>query len=144
MLRGVITTTLAPRRQSSGKSTRMTRPGNSAKRRWDIHLLGYFLQEQPTPAFRTWLFDLLASRRARNVKLIENVFSTEQKQDYLKAAACMRAHGIPGFPDPVISGTQVQFPIPAGVDPNSAQFTQARQICSRIIPAGLPYSGNSR
>lgn len=70
-------------------------------------------------------------------------FSTEQKQDYLKAAACMRAHGIPNFPDPVISGTQVQFPIPAGVDPNSPQFTQARQICSRMIPAGLPYSGNS-
>jgi hypothetical protein len=70
-------------------------------------------------------------------------FTTEQKQDYLKAAACMRAHGIPNFPDPVISGTQVQLPIPSGVDPNSPQFTQARQICSRMIPGGLPYSGNS-
>ena len=70
-------------------------------------------------------------------------FSNQQKQDYLRAAACMRAHGIPSFPDPVFSGSQVQLPIPPGVDTNSPQFIQARQTCARMIPAGLPYSGNS-
>jgi hypothetical protein len=70
-------------------------------------------------------------------------FSAAQKQDYLRAAACLRSHGIPNFPDPVFSGSQVQFPIPPSVDTNSAQFTQAKQICARMIPAGLPYSGNS-
>jgi hypothetical protein len=70
-------------------------------------------------------------------------FSAQQKQDYLSAAACMRVHGIPNFPDPVFSRSHVQIPLPAGIDPNSAQFTQARQVCARMIPAGLPYSGNS-
>lgn len=70
-------------------------------------------------------------------------FSTAQKQDYLQAAACMRSHGVPDFPDPVFSGSQVQLPIPPGVDTNSPQFNQARQTCARMIPAGLPYSGNS-
>jgi hypothetical protein len=70
-------------------------------------------------------------------------FSAQQKQDYLRAAVCMREHGIPSFADPVFSGTQVQIPIPPGVDTSSPQFTQARQICSQLIPAGLPYSANS-
>ena len=74
---------------------------------------------------------------------INATFSAQQKQDYLQAAGCMRSHGIPNFPDPVFSGQQVQFPIPPGVDTNSPQFTQARQVCARMIPAGLPYSGNS-
>jgi hypothetical protein len=69
-------------------------------------------------------------------------FSSQQKQDYLKAATCMRAHGIPDFPDPVFSGTEVQLPIPPGVDTNAPQFIHARQICSRMIPAGLPFSAN--
>jgi len=74
---------------------------------------------------------------------INAAFSAQQKRDYLQAAGCMRSHGIPNFPDPVFSGQQVQFPIPPGVDTNSPQFTQARQVCARMIPAGLPYSGNS-
>jgi len=63
-----------------------------------------------------------------------------QQQAYLSAAACMRSHGISGFPDPVFSGGDVRFPIPAGMDPNSPQFLQARQTCQKLIPAGLPYS----
>jgi hypothetical protein len=74
---------------------------------------------------------------------INAAFSAQQKQSYLQAAACMRSHRIPNFPDPVFSGQQVQFPIPPGVDTRSPQFTQARQVCARMIPAGLPYSGNS-
>ena len=70
-------------------------------------------------------------------------FSNQQKQDYLRASTCMRQHGILNFPDPIFSGTQVQLPIPPGVDTNSPQFIQARQTCAQLIPAGLPYSGNS-
>jgi hypothetical protein len=69
-------------------------------------------------------------------------FSSQQKQDYLSAAACMRQHGVPAFPDPVFSGSQVQLPIPPGVDTTSPQFTQARQLCAKKIPAGLPFSAN--
>jgi hypothetical protein len=65
----------------------------------------------------------------------------QDRQDYLKAAACMRSHGITNFPDPIFSGGNVGFPIPSSVNSNSAQFNQARQSCQKLIPAGLPYSG---
>jgi hypothetical protein len=66
--------------------------------------------------------------------------TTQDQDDYLKAAACMRNHGIVGFPDPVFSGGQVDFPIPHGMNPHSTQFRRAREICAMLIPAGLPYS----
>jgi hypothetical protein len=68
-------------------------------------------------------------------------FSAQQQADYLKAAACMRSHNIVGFPDPVFpSPGNVQFPLPAGMDANSARFVAARAICQKLIPQGLPYS----
>lgn len=69
--------------------------------------------------------------------------TAHEQQDYLTAAACMRSHGITGFPDPVFSGGSVSFPIPSSIDTRSERFAQARQACARLIPAGLPYSGNS-
>jgi hypothetical protein len=72
----------------------------------------------------------------------EAPLTAQQQQDYLRAAACMRSHGIAGFPDPSFSGGGVHFPVPSGIDPNSPQFTQARHTCQRLIPAGLPYSGS--
>lgn len=44
-------------------------------------------------------------------------------------ARCMRAHGVPGFPDP--SGGQWNF---TGVNPNSPQFTHAVGICGGQSP----------
>lgn len=68
-------------------------------------------------------------------------FSTQQQADYLKAAACMRSHGIVGFPDPVFpSAGVVRFPLPPGMDANSTPFRAARVICEKLIPQGLPYS----
>jgi hypothetical protein len=69
--------------------------------------------------------------------------TAQEQRDYLKAAACMRSHGITNFPDPVFPGGRVHFPIPAGIDTSSTQFTQARRSCEKLIPAGLPYSGQS-
>ena len=66
--------------------------------------------------------------------------STKDRADYLKAAVCMRNHGIVGFPDPVFSGGQVDYPIPQAMNTKSPQFLRAREICERLIPAGLPYS----
>lgn len=69
--------------------------------------------------------------------------TAQDQHDYLRAAACMRSHGITSFPDPVFSGGGVSFPTPSSsIDTSSPQFTQARQICERLIPAGLPYSGS--
>src|SRR5215469_11011390 len=69
-----------------------------------------------------------------------HALTAQQEQDYLKAAACMRSHGITNFPDPTFSGGSVGR-IPASIDTSSPQFTRARQICERLIPAGLRSSG---
>lgn len=70
-------------------------------------------------------------------------FTTAQQADYLKAAQCMRSHGINGFPDPTFAGGGVRFNLPAGMDANSAPFEAAREICQKLIPNGLPYSASS-
>ncbi len=72
-----------------------------------------------------------------------NPLSVQQQQDYLTGAACMRAHGITNFPDPVFANGGVNFPIPSSIDTHSTRFNQARLICERHIPAGLPYSGSA-
>jgi hypothetical protein len=68
--------------------------------------------------------------------------TAHDQQDYLRAAACMRSHGITNFPDPAFSGGSVSFPIPSSIDTGSTQFTRARQTCEALIPPGLPYSSS--
>jgi hypothetical protein len=65
--------------------------------------------------------------------------TTADQADYLKAAVCMRNHGIAGFPDPVFSSGNVNFPIPQSMNTNSTPFRRAREVCEVLIPAGLPY-----
>lgn len=59
----------------------------------------------------------------------------------LEYARCMRAHGIPNFPDPVSSGHGVSFPSASGLDPQSQQFQAAQQACKSDLPAGALGSG---
>lgn len=66
--------------------------------------------------------------------------TAQEQQDYLKAASCMRSHGITNFPDPTFPGGRVNLSIPSSIDTKSRQFTQAAQTCTKLIPAGLPYS----
>ena len=70
--------------------------------------------------------------------------TAQDQQYYLKAVACMRRHGFSNFPDPVFTGTNVNFPIPSSINTNSAQFISARTVCEKLIPAGLPDSGSTR
>jgi hypothetical protein len=65
-----------------------------------------------------------------------------EQVDYLKAAACMRRHGIPDFPDPTFQSNGVKFNIPSSIDPNSPRVLSALPICRKLIPAGLPYSSS--
>ena len=57
----------------------------------------------------------------------------------LKFAACIRAHGFPGFPDsgrgPGITVGQLQK---LGIDPNSPQFQSARRACLKPLTGVLP------
>jgi hypothetical protein len=66
------------------------------------------------------------------------ILTAQEQQDYLKAAACMRSHGLSNFPDPTFPGGRVSLPVPSGIDTRSRQFTQAAQTCTKLIPAGLP------
>jgi hypothetical protein len=69
---------------------------------------------------------------------------TESDQtDYLRAVACVRTHGFPGFPDPTFTSNNVQFHIPPTINQKSSQFQNAVLTCQKLIPRGLPYSGTS-
>jgi hypothetical protein len=56
----------------------------------------------------------------------------KQKQQALEFARCMRAHGLPNYPDPTFSpagaGKAASHP-PAGVDPSSPAFQRAVTAC---------------
>ncbi|HEY2305769.1 MAG TPA: hypothetical protein VGI05_07815 [Streptosporangiaceae bacterium] len=66
------------------------------------------------------------------------VLTAQEQQDYLRAAACMRSHGITNFPDPTFPAGHVNLPSLSSIDTKSRQFTQAAQTCIKLIPAGLP------
>jgi hypothetical protein len=58
----------------------------------------------------------------------------------IRFADCMRAHGVPNFPDPS-SGGGIQ--IPDGVNPQSPAFQAAQSSCSKLMPGGGPLRGHS-
>jgi hypothetical protein len=62
-----------------------------------------------------------------------------QKQQYLKWAACIRAHGVPGFKDPTFSGGYPQITSSGG---NGAQMQAAEQACSSYLH-GIPGGGGT-
>jgi hypothetical protein len=53
----------------------------------------------------------------------------QQQAQFLKYARCMRAHGLPNFPDPTSSGLTL-----SGIDPNSPPFQTAQKVCSSLLP----------
>ncbi|HTX31017.1 MAG TPA: hypothetical protein VMD09_06510 [Solirubrobacteraceae bacterium] len=58
----------------------------------------------------------------------------------IKFSDCMRANGIPNFPDPS-SGGGIQ--IPNGVDPQSPAFQAAQNRCFKLMPGGGPLHGHA-
>jgi hypothetical protein len=62
---------------------------------------------------------------------------TPQEQSrYLKAAACIRSHGVPNFPDPTFSGGGVHIEH-QGLNESSPAFKAAVQACESLIPGGV-------
>jgi hypothetical protein len=64
----------------------------------------------------------------------------QQLTDDLKFAQCMRAHGVPNFPDPTNSGGQVEFVFSpsSGFNPHSAQLLAKAHQCLHVLPVGSP------
>lgn len=73
----------------------------------------------------------------------QQTITSADRSDYLEAAACMRRHGFPGFPDPTFQNNNVVLHIPSSIDSHSPRFKRAAATCTRLIPAGLPYNGSS-
>lgn len=55
----------------------------------------------------------------------------------IKFADCMRAHGVPNFPDPGSQGA-VQITPSSGINPRSPAFQSAQSACSKLLPGGGP------
>lgn len=56
--------------------------------------------------------------------------TTAQKAAALKFSRCMRAHGVPGFPDPKFPGNRgIGIPEPTGAGASSPAFLHAQQVC---------------
>ena len=52
----------------------------------------------------------------------------------IKLADCMRAHGVPSFPDPKGGGGGVSL-AGTGINPQSPAFKSARLACAKLAPA---------
>jgi hypothetical protein len=66
----------------------------------------------------------------------------KEQQQMLKFAQCMRAHGVPKFPDPKAGGA-LTLGSKNGVDPNTPQFKAAQQTCQKLVPGGPIVSARS-
>jgi hypothetical protein len=62
--------------------------------------------------------------------------SPREQSQFLKAAACIRSHGIPNFPDPTFSGGGVHV-VAKGINLHSPQVRAAEEACQSLIPGGL-------
>jgi hypothetical protein len=57
----------------------------------------------------------------------------------VKFAACMRADGVPNFPDPTGGGIHISSS--SGINPSSPAFQAARARCRHLLPGGGPPTG---
>jgi hypothetical protein len=88
--------------------------------------------------FHGWLVPVNPSQAAQ--KACQHLLPThtlptgaELRQQFLrslKSAKCMRAHGYPHWPDPVMRNGLVPNFVPPGVDVNSPQFQATAKTCS--------------
>ena len=58
--------------------------------------------------------------------------SSAQQQAWLNWARCIRAHGVPDFPDPTFSGSEVHD---SGLAPNSTLIQSAIEACKSHMPS---------
>jgi hypothetical protein len=60
----------------------------------------------------------------------------------LAFSRCMRAHGLPNFPDPSTNGRGIQLSVgpSSGVNPQAPAFQAAQKACGRLLPGGGPSS----
>lgn len=67
------------------------------------------------------------------------------RSQMLKFSACMRAHGLPSFPDPTSDGRGLKMSIGGkdGLNPRSPVFQAARKACEDLMPGPKIRGGGS-
>jgi hypothetical protein len=68
----------------------------------------------------------------------DDLWPMDKKLNYAK---CMRANGIPDFPDPDNTGQFPPFPKGGNIDPQSSQFKKADDACKQYKPGIAPGGG---
>ncbi len=63
----------------------------------------------------------------------------QQSQD-VRFAACMRSHGVPGFPDPGRDGV---FTLPASINEQAPAFRHATRACQAVEPSSMALDQSS-
>lgn len=61
----------------------------------------------------------------------------QEKAQGLSYARCVRAHGVPNFPDPDSSG-RIPDPATVGINQGSPKFQAANQACGKYRPPYMP------
>jgi hypothetical protein len=69
------------------------------------------------------------------------VVGPAEQAQYLKAAACIRSHGVPSFPDPTFVGGGVHLDH-QGLNESSPAFKTAVHDCESLIPGGVHGGGS--
>ena len=61
-------------------------------------------------------------------------FSESQKLAIVATSKCMRAHGVPDYPDPTLSATRprVSLELPATINPQAPAFLKAAKACAGV------------
>jgi hypothetical protein len=62
------------------------------------------------------------------------------KAQEVKFSDCMRANGVPNFPDPSHDGA---FDLPPGLNPQSPRFGQAMKACKSVQPSSVSVNQSS-
>jgi hypothetical protein len=57
--------------------------------------------------------------------------------DFVAYSHCMRAHGVPNFPDPSAGGG-IHLDSSTGLDPAAPAFKAAQRQCAKLFPGGGP------
>jgi hypothetical protein len=86
-----------------------------------------------SPRFKT---AAKACQKLLDIKPPSAAERAKMQEQALKYSACMRAHGVPKFPDPTFSGGGAQLKIDSssGIDQNSPAFKAAEKACQDVLP----------
>jgi hypothetical protein len=77
-----------------------------------------------------------ACQKELDIKPPSAAEQAKMQEQALKFSACMRAHGVPKFPDPQFSGGTARLKLDrrSGIDPRSPVFQAAEKACRNELP----------